>query len=65
MTDKQLSVIDVAYLLRVSKDTVMRLIKSGRLKAVKVGRFWKIMRSDLSQFIDDCKTRGRDHVDSH
>ena len=38
---------EAALALRVSQKTVLRLIRSGRLPAEKVGRSWRIRASDL------------------
>lgn len=48
---KYLKVKEVAEELRVSKRTVFRYIKSGKLKAVKIGQ-WRITRTDLNKFIN-------------
>lgn len=47
-----LSPIQVAEQLGVSKDTVLRLVRSGKLPAVKVGwRTWRITEESLAAFI--------------
>lgn len=38
---------EVAEILRVSLQTVLRLIRDGKLHAVKVGRQWRIPRDSL------------------
>jgi excisionase family DNA binding protein len=38
-----------ARLLDVSESTIRRLIKSGKLKATRYGRQWRILLSDLRQ----------------
>ena len=43
---------DVAVKLNVSRATVQSYIKSGKLKAVKVGRGTRIWESDLQEFIE-------------
>ena len=50
MEEKQnlfLTVKEVAELLRVHKNTVYNWIRSGNLRAFKVGRQWHIHRQDL------------------
>ena len=42
-----LSVRDVAALFRISTKTVGRWIKSGDLHATRLGRDWRVARSDL------------------
>lgn len=41
---------EVARLLRVSKKTIYRHIKSGKLKAIKIGQ-WKIKKTDLDNLL--------------
>lgn len=58
LTRKQISsefltVSEVASLMRVSDMTVYRLIKSGALKAVQVGRRYRVRQSDVHQYLDD------------
>ena len=42
-----LSVKEVANLFRVCPKTVRRWIKSGRLSATRLGRDWRIAKTDL------------------
>lgn len=39
--------------MRVSDMTVYRLIKSGELKAVQVGRRYRLRESDIHRYLDD------------
>jgi len=41
----------VAEILQVTKRTIFRYIKSGKLKAKKIGQ-WRILKSDLDKFIN-------------
>lgn len=41
---------DVAGLLKVHKQTVYDLARSGRLPAVKIGKVWRFRPSDVSAF---------------
>jgi cysteine desulfurase len=47
MPEELVTTEEAAALLRVSQKTVLRLIRSGRLRADKVGRSWRLRRSDL------------------
>jgi excisionase family DNA binding protein len=38
---------EIAKQLKVNKLTVYRWIKEGRLKAVKIGRFWRVSETEL------------------
>ena len=42
---------EAAAFLRVHERTVGRLLKSGQLRGVKVGRQWRIRRADLEAFV--------------
>jgi excisionase family DNA binding protein len=46
-----LTVAEVADTLRVSTMTVYRLIKSGELKAVRVGKSYRLTEDDLDQYL--------------
>nr|WP_243095262.1 helix-turn-helix domain-containing protein [Thermus thalpophilus] len=48
---KLLTSREVAALLKKSVLWVRREIRSGRLKAVKVGREWRVLEKDLALFL--------------
>jgi excisionase family DNA binding protein len=48
---------EVARILRVTPRTVERYCKQGKLRAVKVGRLWRIPKSSLEEFLE---TEGSD-----
>ena len=50
--DKLYSVEDVSKILQVHVNTTRRYIKSGKLKAVKLDRAYRISESDLKAFLD-------------
>jgi len=47
------SVSEIAQILGVSKKTVRRWIKSGKLEAAKIEGIWKVPRKELIEFIGD------------
>jgi excisionase family DNA binding protein len=47
-----LTASEVADLLRVSSMTVYRLIRSGELPAVRVGRSYRVRREDLDAYLE-------------
>jgi len=49
--DKLFTLKETAKILRVSERTIMRYLKSGKLKASKVGQ-WRIKQSDLDEFLE-------------
>lgn len=46
-----LTAAEVAALLRVSTMTVYRLIKSGQLAAVRVGKSYRVSEDDVDRFL--------------
>lgn len=52
-----LTVGEVANLMRVSNMTVYRLIKSGQLSAVRVGKNYRIRRGDVDRYLSDRAVR--------
>jgi excisionase family DNA binding protein len=48
---------EVADLLRVSSMTVYRLIKSGELRAVRVGKAYRLLEDDVDAYLADRFTR--------
>jgi len=49
--EKLLTLKETAKVLRVSERTIMRYLKSGKLKASRVGQ-WRIKQSDLNKFLE-------------
>jgi excisionase family DNA binding protein len=50
--DSLLTVDEVARVLRVSNMTVYRLIKSGRLGAIRIGKNFRVRRSEVVRYLD-------------
>jgi excisionase family DNA binding protein len=55
--DEMLTVEEVAKMLKVHVKTVRNWINSGELKAMDIGRGYRVSRSDLQEFIDRRKNR--------
>lgn len=55
---RYLTVAEVAQDMRVSTMTVYRLIKSGELAAVRVGKSYRIRANDLDSFLDSRYVEG-------
>ena len=51
--DRLLTVGEVAALMRVSSMTVYRLIKSGSLAAIRVGKNYRIFESDVNNYLSE------------
>ena len=46
-----LTVAEVAAMMRVSKMTVYRLVHSGELPAVRVGRSFRVLEKDVDEYL--------------
>ena len=55
--DGLLTVGEVASWMRVSNMTVYRLIKSGQLPAVRVGKNYRIRESDIDRYLSERSVR--------
>jgi excisionase family DNA binding protein len=55
--DPLLTVGEVAGIMRVSNMTVYRLIKSGQLAAIRVGKNYRIRRVDVDKYLTDRAVR--------
>lgn len=55
-----LTVGEVAQMMRVSNMTVYRLIKSGQLSAVRVGKNYRIRGTDVERYLTDRAVRVED-----
>ena len=52
LSDPQfLTVAEVAAMMRVSKMTVYRLVHSGELPAVRVGRSFRVQEKDVDDYL--------------
>lgn len=47
-----LTVAEVATVMRVSRMTVYRLIRRGQLKAIRVGRNYRVREQDLNEYLE-------------
>jgi excisionase family DNA binding protein len=52
ITEPLLTVAQVAAILQIREKLVRNHIKEKRLKAVKIGKYWRIKAEDLSDFIE-------------
>lgn len=55
--DTYLTVEQVASKLQIHWQTVLTYIKSGKLRAVKLGRGYRIDPNDLEKFVESLKTK--------
>jgi excisionase family DNA binding protein len=50
--DEWLSIKEVATELKVHASTIWQLIKDGHIEAARVGRQWRIKRSELERYLE-------------
>jgi len=49
---KLYTIEEITDILKVTQRTLYNYIKSGALKAVKIGKYWRVKHTDLQNFID-------------
>lgn len=52
-----LTALEVAERMRVSKMTVYRLIKTGKLRAVRIGKTYRVRDEDVEAYLDSSYVR--------
>lgn len=58
MTDKILTLKEVAEYLKLTKKTAYRLAAAGKLPGFKVGGSWRFKREDVLTWIEEKKKKG-------
>ncbi len=61
MQPQMLTPLEVADLLRVSRDTVYRLAAQGELPGRKVARVWRFPREDVDRYMRQSSYRVREN----
>lgn len=57
MKDTKLyTVKEISEILRIHWQTVLTYIKTGKLKALKMGKGYRVTQEDLNEFINSNKT---------
>jgi excisionase family DNA binding protein len=49
--DKVLTTKESCSYLRITKPTFLKYIGGGRIKAIKAGKGWKVLKSELDRFL--------------
>ena len=60
--DRYQTVREVAERLEVAEATVRHWIKSGALRAIDIGKGWRISDTDLAQFLTSRETAARQPI---
>lgn len=64
MEEKFFTTEQVANILQVHPFTILKFIKQGKLKGIKLGRMYRIQESAINQFLADRITGGDKASDS-
>lgn len=43
---------EIAELLHITRRTLYTYVKEGKLKAVKVGKYWRVTEKNLEEFLE-------------
>lgn len=52
MKDEYLTPAEAGEMLKVHKRTIVALLKTGKMKGVKVGKEWRVRREDLDNYLN-------------
>lgn len=52
LTEPLMTVRDVAEMLKLKESTIRQMITSGKLRAIKFGREWRVIRKDLEACLE-------------
>ena len=55
--DEVLTTNEATKYLKISKPTYLKCIRLGKIKAVKVGKSWRVLRSELHRFLTGAKKK--------
>jgi len=53
---QMLTPIQIARRLNLHPNTIRDFLKTGQIKAVKLGKVWRVEEEDLEQFLRDHRT---------
>jgi excisionase family DNA binding protein len=51
IADQVLNTKESCFYLRITKPTYFKYIREGRIKAIKAGKGWKVLKSELDRFL--------------
>ena len=63
LTKPLMTVHDAAVFLQIRESTVRALIKDKRMRAVKIGKEWRITQVDLLAFLNENANRDPEEQD--
>lgn len=53
--DSVLTTSEAVSYLRICKPTFLKYIRSGSIRAVKAGKGWRVLQSELNRFLQERK----------
>lgn len=53
MDNKLYTIEEVVDIIKVTRRTIYKYIKQGDLKAIKVGRLWRVSEESLKEFLSE------------
>jgi excisionase family DNA binding protein len=56
--DGVLTTDEAMQYLKISKPTLLKCVRLGKINATKVGREWRFLQSELYQFLKGTKGKG-------
>lgn len=57
--DEIMTVSEVATYFKISEVTTYKLVQEGKIPAFKIGRHWRVKKSDLGEFMNTLKQEKR------
>ena len=59
MTDEYslLQIKEVARLLFISDESVYRLVRAGKIRAIRIGGLWRVSREAVDEFLAEAEYR--------
>jgi len=55
--DEVLTTNEATRILKVSKPTFLKCVRTGQIKAIKVGNGWRVLESELHRFLRGAEGR--------
>ena len=49
--DQVLTTDESCFYLRITKPTFFKYVREGRIRAIKAGKGWKVLKSELERFL--------------
>lgn len=49
---KVYTTVDVAEMLKMDVDTIRKYMQEGKIKAMKLGRVWRVTEEELKKFME-------------